>query len=172
MILRISATAAAIMIIWPNRLPVSPLSLSTGNTIATEVVIMISEKYQILGISMICERETEAKYESNIANTNCVNPTNKGFFKKRAQVNFLRGNEAIIWSTSISRPLKNIRKRKPKNAKKSRIRKLSSVKFPNKNFPTTKPNMISIITIGILFNFKSDISMGAIHAITATTKNG
>jgi len=48
--LRISATAAAIIIIWPNRLPVSPLSLSTGRTIATEVVTMISEKYQMLSI--------------------------------------------------------------------------------------------------------------------------
>ena len=44
MILRISATTAAMMIICPYRLVISPRSLSTGTMIPTDVVIMIRAK--------------------------------------------------------------------------------------------------------------------------------
>ena len=60
MILRMSATAAAMMIIWPNRLLISPRSFRTGKTIATEVVTIMRETYQMLGMSIIFARNEDA----------------------------------------------------------------------------------------------------------------
>jgi hypothetical protein len=111
-------------------------------------------------------------YESKMATANCVSPTSKGFLRNRDKVILLRGKDAIIWSTSISRPLKNIRKRKPESAKKSRIRKLSSLKPPNRYFPAIKPKIISMMTIGIFFSLTSESSIGVLHAIAATTRSG
>jgi len=102
-----------------------------------------------LGYQLFAQEHKQQGMKERWQVQNCVSPTNKGFFRNRDIVNLRRGSDAIIWSTSISNPPKNIRKRNPKSARKSRIRKLVSSRFPNKNLAAIKPNIISTITDGI-----------------------
>ena len=62
-ILRISASAAVVISIWPKVPDDSPLALRIGRIIPIDVVTMISAKYHLLFIFTINDNPLAAPYE-------------------------------------------------------------------------------------------------------------
>jgi len=168
----ISAIAAAEIIIWPNSVFISSLLFKTGSIIPTEEVTRIKEKYQMLLISTRCERALENKKDKAKVNKNISIPTKKGFLRKRETDIFFNDIESRILLTSISSPVRNIRKINPVRARNSRILILSTEKLLNKGLAITYPSIISRTAVGIFDKRAKDVSIGITQASAAIINKG
>ena len=99
-------------------------------------------------------------------------PIRKGFLLIRDTDILFKDIESRILFTSISSPVKNIKKIKPVSARNSRIRMLSKEKLAIKGLAIRKPSTNSSTGLGIFVNLARDLSIGIDQASAAIINKG
>ena len=108
----------------------------------------------------------------DIVTRNINIPIRKGFFLNRDKDILFKDIESRILFTSISSPVKNIRKINPVKARNSRILILSTEKLFNKGLAIINPSTNSSTGLGILVSLARDFNIGIDQASAAIINKG